>query len=647
MANRITVILDALGFDRAAGQVKGFSQSVKEADGVGGKLKAGWKSATDSIKQNAGALALGAGTAIAAFGVKAVQAFVDAATAARELAAATGLSVEDASRWIAVADDMNISAEDLVGRLGRLSREFTSGKAEEYGIAVRDASGQTRDMNDVLIDTLVMLGNVTNETERARIGNDLFGRGYKDLAPLVGKTREEYEDWLGSVEAGQVITAEESAKAERMRLAQDALADAVNEATLAFGSLVAEAAPTIEFLAGAVTKTTEFADQLERVDGLKEALTLALDPNPVNKYNAVIGLAADSIDTATTSVEDFRAALEEKGFTQEQINDLVEEYYTQQSEANEATEDAAGATRDAAEATQKFKDLVNEAREAVEKQTKAIEAQQEATRSAIDADFALRSATRDATTAISDYTAKAASAETTTEDLVLAQENAEKAALDQADAAVRLAEQQAKANGQTLTNKQTADIYRESLLGIAATLDPNSSLARNLVAYADRLGSIPSNAHTDVTVDTSLAEQAIAAFKAAVSGGQVTIPVRAQVSAGGGGASGGRKQRASGGPTWRGEAFEINERGHPEVLQEGGRTYLLPGGDGQVTPLAPMAQGGGGGSSNRRQEQLLEQILHALTGGSMTLLVEGEPITARIMKREREIAGALRAGRRS
>jgi hypothetical protein len=43
--------------------------------------------------------------------------------------------------------------------------------------------------------------------------------------------------------------------------------------------------------------------------------------------------------------------------------------------------------------------------------------------------------------------------------------------------------------------------------------------------------------------------------------------------------------RAGGGPTWAGGKFEVNERGRPELYTEGGHTYLLPGGNGQVTPM--------------------------------------------------------------
>lgn len=50
--------------------------------------------------------------------------------------------------------------------------------------------------------------------------------------------------------------------------------------------------------------------------------------------------------------------------------------------------------------------------------------------------------------------------------------------------------------------------------------------------------------------------------------------------------------RRHGGPVRRDRMYEVNEGGIPELLDTGSRRYLLPGGDGQVTPLASGAGGG-------------------------------------------------------
>lgn len=256
---------DDKGLKSAETGLKGFKSSVAEADGMGGKFKAGWGSAVDSVKAHAGTLALAGGAALVAFGVKAVGAFTDVAKAALDLGTATGLSTEDASRWIAVADDMGVSAEALTSGIGKIAKTLDDTKWAEFGVATRDAGGEARDVNDILLDTFDRLGKIKNETERAAKGNELFGKGYASLAPMIGKSRAEMEKYLGAVEKGQVITDKEAAKAEKMRLAQDALKDALGEVTLALGGVVSGMAPLIENAAGAITKIAELAEGLDKL----------------------------------------------------------------------------------------------------------------------------------------------------------------------------------------------------------------------------------------------------------------------------------------------------------------------------------------------------------------------------------------------
>jgi hypothetical protein len=314
MANRITVILDALGFDKGSAQVKGFRQQIAEADGATGKLKAGTASLSQTISANMGpAMLAGAGAAVA-FGVKAVGAFTDTAKAAIDMGAATGLATEDASRWIAVGDDMGVTAEELTAGIGKIAKTLDDSKWGKYGIETRTAAGEARSANDVLIDTLDMLGKVSNETERARIGNDLFGKGYKSLAPIVGKTAAEYRKYLGEVEDGQVITEAEAKKAERMRLAQDALADTLNEVTLAVGSFAASFAPAIE-------EASQFLNVLIEIDRHTGALeTLG---NPLPSDGGKLGDRIRQLAELGKNEQELTAALRERGESEQTIAAVV------------------------------------------------------------------------------------------------------------------------------------------------------------------------------------------------------------------------------------------------------------------------------------------------------------------------------------
>ncbi len=52
--------------------------------------------------------------------------------------------------------------------------------------------------------------------------------------------------------------------------------------------------------------------------------------------------------------------------------------------------------------------------------------------------------------------------------------------------------------------------------------------------------------------------------------------------------------RASGGGVSGDSFYEVGESGRPELFQQNGKTYLIPGNSGAVIPAAPVASGGGG-----------------------------------------------------
>lgn len=302
-SDRIRLIFDV---DTVGGvsSIKKLRSEVSSANGVMGKLKVGGAAVGGMLKENMAAAALAAGTALVAYGIKAVNAFTDTAKAAIDMGAAVGMGAENASRWIAVGDDMGVTADQLTTAFGKVGKSLDSGKWEEYGVATRDAGGNARKTNDIILDSFDALGKITNETQRAKAGNDLFGKGYANLAPMIGKTRAEMEAYLGSVEDGQVITTEEAKKAEKMRLAQDKLSDALHEVTMATGSFVANLGPLISALADVVTWTTSVQDKQEEwardLVGLGDDVAMSL-----GKFSGATKEASDGTADYSRVLDDF------------------------------------------------------------------------------------------------------------------------------------------------------------------------------------------------------------------------------------------------------------------------------------------------------------------------------------------------------
>ncbi|APP85408.1 phage tail length tape measure family protein [Xanthomonas hortorum pv. vitians] len=86
-----------------------------------------------------------------------------------------------------------------------------------------------------------------------------------------------------------------------------------------------------------------------------------------------------------------------------------------------------------------------------------------------------------------------------------------------------------------------------------------------------------------------------AAGSAAVTGGTQSITSSLGDSLVSGFSYGG--SRANGGPVAPGSLYEVGEGGDPELFQQGGRSYLIPGNRGQVIPAAAMGAGTGTAST--------------------------------------------------
>ena len=212
-----------------------------------GKFKNFTKGAMAEVGASFGTLAITAGVAFARIAQVGTKEFMDLAKASRDLAVATGFTVEEASRWIEVAGDFGVETESLRTAVGKLNRTLTPEVAARYGISLTDASGQARSANDIFIEVLQTLGDTKNAGERARAGTALLGRGWQSLAPVLGKSRKEYEALLGSVRDGQVITEAEARQAQELREAFQDLSDEFSNLKLEAGGVVAEGTGVIGF----------------------------------------------------------------------------------------------------------------------------------------------------------------------------------------------------------------------------------------------------------------------------------------------------------------------------------------------------------------------------------------------------------------
>lgn len=225
------------GLKSAEAGFNNLKAKVAEAEGGVNKMKAGFGAATDYMKANAATFAATAGSALVGFAIKGIGAFQDLALEAGKFSDATGLAVDDASRWIEVAGDIGVEASTVQTSLNKLNKEI-AGNREEFkklGIEIAYTKDGATDVNQTFLNVIDRLKAIKDPAERARVATQLLGKGWTDMAELIQMGSADLKKSLDSVSGTKVIDEKELQKARDFREAQDNLRDAIEELSLKIG----------------------------------------------------------------------------------------------------------------------------------------------------------------------------------------------------------------------------------------------------------------------------------------------------------------------------------------------------------------------------------------------------------------------------
>lgn len=314
--DRLTLLVDAVTKD-ASKNLRGVQGDLSKTDDAaksGAKGLGGLSSAFESVT----GFSLGTAAAVGAVAKVAADSLTKFTGLAKEtlnMSDALGISTESASRWIAVADDYQVSTEAISKGLLSVEKSAASG-----GAAIERAGGQIQRARDGSVDVDATMESVAtglaaihDPAQRAAAATGLFGKNWATIAPLMAEGGAAIDSAMGSVSNAQTITEDEAASAERMRLAQDKLSDAVGDLMLQLGALLAQFAPLIDTVATGIEwygKYTEAIDTLEkRLGPFGEALKSFT--NPIGFVGDAIGFLTGKSKDAKPPVNDLSDALNE------------------------------------------------------------------------------------------------------------------------------------------------------------------------------------------------------------------------------------------------------------------------------------------------------------------------------------------------
>lgn len=169
----------------------GIKQAQKDADALQSSLKP-LSRAADTI----GKPMLAAGLAISAGLGAAAKVAADYGDQLSEVSSKTGITTQDLGKLKFAAEQNDTSFEGLSGGLKILSKNLidasTGGKEnakvfKALGISTKDAQGNVRPLNDVLLQSADIFKRLPDGPEKAAIAMKLFGKSGADLIPLLNQ----------------------------------------------------------------------------------------------------------------------------------------------------------------------------------------------------------------------------------------------------------------------------------------------------------------------------------------------------------------------------------------------------------------------------------------------------------------------------
>ncbi len=247
-------------------------------------VKSGLEGITTAAKSVNGVLA-GLGAALSVAGLMAAgKAALDTADDLSKLYQKTGISVESLSLLKPIAEQSGISLEGLAKGMQMLATsmvEAAGGSKEQVevfsrlGVSVKDAAGQIRPTEAVLLDLADAFSAMPDGAEKSALAVKLFGKAGVELIPFLNQGRTGIEELKQKFKAlGLEISGDTARAAEKFN---DTL-DTVKQALSGIAMRIAEAAlPALQRLADALVGLASHGDEiLAVIRALGEVLVAVL-----------------------------------------------------------------------------------------------------------------------------------------------------------------------------------------------------------------------------------------------------------------------------------------------------------------------------------------------------------------------------------
>jgi phage-related minor tail protein len=254
---------------QAEKQASGFNATASKISATADKMADGFSKAAQKTR----ALSMAAGGLIVAAGGMAYKAAQDA-DELNTLAKQSGFTTAELQKMKYAAERIDVPMETIVSSARKMEKQLGSSeeKFTDLGIAVRNADGTYRSVNDIFFDTVKALSEVSDETERDILAQDLFGKSANDLAGIIDDGAESLRLYGEEAENMNLIIPQD--QLDKANELNDAIDKIKSESQGAFASIGVEIAEMLlPYLPQVTAKIEEILAYIKQID--PETLKLA------------------------------------------------------------------------------------------------------------------------------------------------------------------------------------------------------------------------------------------------------------------------------------------------------------------------------------------------------------------------------------
>ena len=216
-----------------------------------------------------------------------VKGYLDRADEINTNAKKYGIDTATLQKWEYASEIVDVSTETMARSMAKITRSLnqwrkgnksTVADYEKLGVAVTKANGQFRSQEDIFYDVIDALGKMDDEVEADIMANQIFGRSFQEIEPLIVAGSDAIKDLGKEAEDLGLIMPQE--QLDNLNEAKDALDKLDYQLGVLLAPVVEALAPHIESMAKwlseklADPKTQEVIEKIAQAVGkMAEAIT--------------------------------------------------------------------------------------------------------------------------------------------------------------------------------------------------------------------------------------------------------------------------------------------------------------------------------------------------------------------------------------